>query len=124
MAGNAQHAEDSLILTITAAEFNAGADAVFQELGEAVHPNSCRRVLAGKSLRKVAILRLQIVAAVRNWLGVETQTISDAFVRVDQDGRASIKDVLRDVPCKIFVSYTFRWRLRRLSLQAQQMRPF
>jgi len=58
--------QDSLVLSITAAEFNAGVDAVFQELGE------------------VPRVRLEIVAAVRNWLGVETATYSNAFVRVDQ----------------------------------------
>lgn len=58
--------QDSLVLSITAAEFNAGVDAVFQELGE------------------VPRVRLEIVAAVRNWLGVETTTYSNAFVRVDQ----------------------------------------
>ncbi|CAE6961629.1 unnamed protein product [Symbiodinium natans] len=58
--------QDSLVLTVSAAEFNAGVDAVFQELGE------------------VPTLRLEVVAAVRNWLGVETVTTSNAFVRVDQ----------------------------------------
>ena len=38
-----------------------------------------------RAVHQVPRVRLEIVAAVRNWLGVETVTYSNAFVRVDQD---------------------------------------
>ena len=42
---------------------------------------------------KVPILPLEVVATVSNWLGIETSTVSNASVRVDQDWQEDMQEI-------------------------------